>query len=292
MLLLLAVQAAAMVAPKPLRLLTFDLDDTLFPCGQVVQRANSALGIALSENGGDQAADIQGTIRQVRKQHAASGGDPVTYTELRYRAIAEILGNPRRNIVEKCFETWLDERQAAANELLFEGVVDAVSSVRRDFPECIIGAVTNARGDPRGMPRLASLFDFCVSGEDESVWPNRKPSPLIYEHALRVASTAESMGFDGMGTGADSFGVGLLRDAWVHVGDCLLNDVEASKRAGAQTVWFDGEAGELNSFSTASPEEEARRIEARAKALAAGYVDERIESIAALPHALEKLLLR
>ena len=42
--------AAGLMTP-PLRLLTFDLDDTLFPCGQVVQRANAVLSSRLRELG-------------------------------------------------------------------------------------------------------------------------------------------------------------------------------------------------------------------------------------------------
>ena len=152
--------------------------------------------------------------------------------------------------------------------------------MRASHPEVIIGAVTNARADPARMPRLAPLFDFCVSGEDAAVWPGNKPSPTIYEHALEVAASAA-----GGGASADT-----LRSAWVHVGDCLLNDVEASKRVGAQTLWLDAPADELSSFSTASAEEEARRVAARQAALEAGYVDERIERFEQLPSAVARVL--
>ena len=107
------------------------------------------------------------------------------------------------------------------------------------------------------------------------MWPDNKPSPRIYQHALRRA----------VGAG------GLLGDeAWVHVGDCLLNDAAASKRAGAATVWLDAPADPLASFSTASADEQARRQAARAEALADGAVDARIESMDALPGALQQLL--
>lgn len=270
---LLALSALAAALASPLRLLTFDLDDTLFPCGRVVQRANAVLGAQL-EALGAAAADIQGSIREVRTEHAAAGGGALTYSELRRRAIARILGGTARpEAVDRCFDAWLHERQAAADALLFEGAVETLSRVRADHPRCVVGAVTNGRGDPRGMPRLAGLFDFCVSGEDDDVWPERKPSVGIYEHALRRGGDAER-----------------LRASWVHVGDCLVNDVEASKRAGARTVWFDSPHDALASYSTASAEEEERRDAARAAALAAGLVDARIEALGALPEALERVL--
>ena len=68
-----------------------------------------------------------------------------------------------------------------------------LETVRKQYLHCVIGAVTNGRGDPRGMPSLATLFDFCVSGEDEDVWPERKPSPEIYEHAFCRALSSSSL---------------------------------------------------------------------------------------------------
>ena len=273
-----------------LRLLTFDLDDTLFPCGRVVQKANAVLNERLQELGANPPDNFQDAIREVRRAHADAGGGALTYSELRCRAIAKLLMEssssiPQPSVVDSCFDAWLDARQQEADNMLFEGVVDSLETVRKQYPHCVIGAVTNGRGDPRGMPSLATLFDFCVSGEDEDVWPERKPSPEIYEHALRRALSSSSLS-----AGADASESELLRTSWVHVGDCLVNDVEASKRAGASTIWLDAPSDPLNTFSTASPEEEERRRAARAEALAAGYVDVRIDSMRALPDALEQLL--
>ena len=295
MMLLLAsspLVAAAMVTMSvaPMRLLTFDLDDTLFPCGRVVQRANAALSSRLEALGATSVPDnFQDAIREVRQAHAAADGEPLTYSELRCRAIAELLGTSSSPaLVDKCFDTWLDARQAEADAMLFDGVVEALTSVRQQHPQCIVGAVTNGRGDPREMRRLEGLFDFCVSGEDADVWPERKPSPAIYEHALRRAASSSR----GVPFAEPLSDVALLRQAWVHVGDCLVNDVEASKRAGASTVWFDVPHDPLATFSTASPEEEERRRAARAKALAAGLVDCRIEAMSVLPSELARLLRR
>jgi FMN phosphatase YigB (HAD superfamily) len=275
--------------PPQLQLLTFDLDDTLFPCGRVVQRANAKLSSRLRELGAAPPDNFQDAIREVRRAHAAADGEPLTYSELRCRAIADLLGSASSPaLIEECFDTWLDARQAEADALLFDHVVEALTAVRQQHPQCIVGAVTNGRGDPRGMPRLEGLFDFCVSGEDADVWPDRKPSPEIYEHALRRASS--SSGGGAIPAASPQSDVSQLRSSWVHVGDCLVNDVEASKRAGATTIWYDVPHDPLATFSTASPEEEERRRVARAKALEAGYVDCRIEAMSALPSELDRLV--
>lgn len=153
-----------------MRLLTLDLDDTIFPCGAVVARANALLARRLKQAGCVGEMDgpaIQEQIRSVRK----AAPSPLTYSELRRRAIAALLddrdplsnGNAAASS-EELFDAWLDERQAAANELLFPGTVDVLRAVRETHPEAVIGAVTNGRGDPRTMNRLAGIFDFCVSG--------------------------------------------------------------------------------------------------------------------------------
>ena len=273
----------------PLRLLTFDLDDTLFPCGPVVMRANAALVDSLEAAGapGLDAAAIQGRIKQVR---ALAAPMQLTYTDLRKRAIESLLAEangqaPSTSTVGACFDAWLDERQRAADALLNPGAVDALRDIRAAHPEALIGAVTNGRGEARQMPSLAPYFDFDLSGEEDGVFPERKPSPQIYDHALRRACSVGGRGGD-----AD---VETLRKSWVHVGDSLVNDVEASSAAGAQTVWLRLPAMEefdVASFSTVDPEEAARRKDAAEKALRSGCVGRTIEGIHELPTALDELL--
>jgi putative hydrolase of the HAD superfamily len=72
---------------------------------------------------------------------------------------------------------------------------------------------------------LAPLFDFCVSGEDDDVFPNQKPHAGIYQATLRR--------YEELFPHHDDDHV------WVHVGDCLANDVGASAACGALAVWMD-----------------------------------------------------
>ena len=78
----------------------------------------------------------------------------------------------------------------------------------------------------------------------------------------------------------------------MHVGDCLVNDVDASKTVGASTVWLSLPDAQLGtaSFSTASAEEAARRAAKAEAVMRAGRVDARIEAIAQLPGAIEQLM--
>ena len=282
----------------PLRLLTFDLDDTLFPCAPVVARANAALVEALADRGivGLDGKAIQARMKEVRVQV----GRPVTYTQLRKLGIASLITEQRLKEsgsvefytpdADACFDVWLDERQAAANELLYPGVVDALDVIREAHPQALIGAITNGRGDPREMPAISSFFDFYLSGEEDGIFPDNKPAARFYEEtlqrALECGRTQKSAGARGAGN------LEALQSSWVHVGDSLVKDCEAARAVGAETVWLSQPAEELNeaSYSTVSPEEAARRAAAAEAALKSGCVGRRIEAIAELPVALNELL--
>lgn len=288
----------ALCMPPPsscFRLITLDLDDTLWPTAPVVAAANAALCSAISARHGVDAtpAHVQAAMKRLRPQLEERDGRPATYTQLRASAIADLLGS-RPGIeasaaAEKLFEVWLLARHTAAEELLFEGAASALASVRGSFPGAVIAAVTNGRGDPLQMASIARYFDLTVSGEDESVHPGRKPSPIIYRAALTRA-----------GFGPDSV------DGWAHVGDDLLNDMMAAKALGARTVLLDpgrvdaggggvrGRASEAaaaaadaveSSYTTLDSSEREARNALRA-AVPASAVDARIASIADLPQAL------
>ena len=261
-----------------LRLLTFDLDDTLFPCGPVVARANAELVNAFVSRGvsGD-AVSAKGIQDQIRVERQRSPV-PQTYSAMRELAIVSLLRDhghgqgASTELAKELFDVWLQARHRAADELLFPGVKDALARCRQRVPDAVFGAITNGRGDPAYMPSVAEFFDFTVSGEDAGVFPARKPEAGIYKAALGLA--------------------GVAAPYWAHVGDCLVNDVAASKALGARTVWLDLEVeqGEAAfTFSTASPQEQAER-RARAEA-AAGDVDVRISAIRDLPDALDELVL-
>lgn len=271
-----------LLALASLRLITFDLDDTLWPTGPVVRAANAALADAA---GADQ-DDLQARLKAARSDTT----QPPSYSEARILAVQSWLserdGSPApRAEAEALFELWLAERHAAAERLLFDGAAEAVADVRRSHPDALLAAVTNGRGDPLAMPSLKSLFDFTVSAEDDGIYPERKPAAAPFLAALRKAG---------------------IRDAkpavWAHVGDDIVNDVQAAKDVGAWAVWLDaqglvgGASGEVPAsapddaaaashwYSTMSDEE---RVARRAKAREAiGAADVTIRHIGELPAAL------
>ncbi|KAJ1455681.1 HAD-like domain-containing protein [Pelagophyceae sp. CCMP2097] len=312
---LLPCAAGLAPAPSVLRLLSLDLDDTLWPTRAVVDDANSALAVALASADcapeACTAAAVQARIKQVRVAANAGGGaDTLTYSALRTRAIKTILAertpsakasasldrHPQR--ASRLFELWLDARQASAEARLFDDATAALVASRAAHPSLVLAAVTNGRGDPRAIPSLAHLFDVVVSGEDADVWPHRKPARQIFDVARRKASIfAVARMRAQLEDNCDMLDVGVASQGfydWVHVGDDLVNDVEAAKRAGAATIWFapagDDDGGA--SFSTAGAAEQARRDARTAAVDVDACVDARITTLAELPDAIERALAR
>jgi putative hydrolase of the HAD superfamily len=162
--------------------------------------------------------------------------------------------------VHHVYQEWEKERHASAERYIYPDAIRMLQHLKICFPNIVIGAITNGRGNPLLMTNtLAKYFDFCVSGEDDSVFPHRKPHPIIYQVALqrcheilqyRTSSMEETD----------------VSSSWVHVGDDLCNDIAASTACGAKAVWcdLDPEYGQTSSkrlqgidasWSTASREE-------------------------------------
>ena len=294
----LASSSSGTSSGKRLGLLSFDLDDTLFCTSTVVEDANRVMlkrmaefirdkkNLAVNEDTGVQ--EFQAATKTIRQGLS----QPITYTDLRKRAIHHELERltgqtPDQKIVDECFDAWLDERNASAGRNLLPHTLTGLKGIRDRFPEACVGAITNGRGDPLQIEPLREFFEFCVSGEDDGVFPARKPNPGIYEKAIAVYKQAYTYHRD------DSH-------VWIHVGDCLANDVGASAALGAVAVWYapdDNDTefvaaqlspGKQPFYSTASQEDLQER--ARLAEEAQKKVSVRIESLKELPAAIERVL--
>lgn len=220
---------------RTLGFLSFDLDDTLFPTSQVVNDANHRM-IQHMREGGFSGATITAFLDATRSIRQ-SLDRPITYTNLRKQAIEmELkrlagfdLAAPAADLpelVEMCYQVWETERHAAAERHLLNDAISTLECIRQQYPSACIAAITNGKGNPLLMPNtLAPYFDFCVSGEDDNVFPNRKPHAGIYHVALEKYRTLYPHHDENS-------------HVWCHVGDCLANDVGASAECGAYAVWL------------------------------------------------------
>jgi FMN phosphatase YigB (HAD superfamily) len=282
----------AIILPTPastarLALLTFDLDDTLFPVKNVVQDANLAMEKALVHAGFADASSSRITqhIKTVRKKQKKI----LTYSALRKIAIKaeiELLARGRSYdtaLIDQVFNVWLQARHNSAETHLFPGAVNVLNQIKSNYSNLCIGAITNGKGNPLCMQNsLAPIFQFCVSGEDANVHPQRKPHRGIFKVALSEYDMRYPYPISD-------------KEIWVHVGDCVANDVGGSAKMGAYTVLvqIDTLKSEVTTnlpFSTASLQESNNRKKLAKKSIS--MIDEKITDLSQLPHALNSILVK
>lgn len=193
------------IKKKTLKLLTFDLDDTLYPIAPVLNEANKAFASAMIKYGfgGISPNDIVEASKEIRKEMARKK-IVLSHTQVREVAIRREMENVifkqklkqtadtwatqvsslspvivnhakkwasravSESVVEAVLNAWEMERHHAAERNLYYECVDVFEQIRKDNPDAIIGAVTDGKANPLFMTfTLAKYFDFCISWEDD-----------------------------------------------------------------------------------------------------------------------------
>ena len=234
---------------RPIEVITFDLDDTLWPTTPVVMAANEAFVEFCQARipGFPDCAGVNEYMKAVRLERieAAERANerhfPLSFASLRiaggFRAAIDA-GFPEADaigVVARGYHiAWIPARGAAAQAHLFPGVAEALAALRANHPNALIGSVTNGLGSAEGAG-LGAFFDFEVSADaslDEEVGLHgddaRKPGLFPYEAATKKMARIQKKE-DG------AFEISHPR-AWVHVGDDVVNDCAFAKTFGARAV--------------------------------------------------------
>eukprot|EP00816_Leptocylindrus_hargravesii_P001679 CAMPEP_0196804802 /NCGR_PEP_ID=MMETSP1362-20130617/4477_1 /TAXON_ID=163516 /ORGANISM="Leptocylindrus danicus, Strain CCMP1856" /LENGTH=448 /DNA_ID=CAMNT_0042177315 /DNA_START=176 /DNA_END=1522 /DNA_ORIENTATION=+ len=248
------------ILKSEVKVVTFDLDNTLWKTGAVIKHANDVLQDHLDSCGLAQPRQVKDVMKELFSVNQmrycpelatnpeGAKIEPVMLTQLRKDSIFDVCvkdngftDEEAEMFSQKAFQVWTDARHAAIPAHLAESVVECLSTIRgiqtsSGLP-IIIGAITNGNSDPRNVPMLRDYFDFCVNSEDVGV---SKPDPKVYKAAVEEAS--------GMPAVRDIFAQMKIYDSfedfsnllgpwWVHVGDDFLKDVVAAKELMMRTVW-------------------------------------------------------
>ena len=232
---------------RPIEVITFDLDDTLWPTTPVVMAANEAF-VEFCQARIPGFPDCAGvneymkTVRLERIEAAERANErhfPLSFASLRiaggFRAAIDA-GFPEADaigVVARGYHiAWIPARGAAAQAHLFPGVAEALAALRANHPNALIGSVTNGLGSAEGAG-LGAFFDFEVSADaslDEEVGLHgddaRKPGLFPYEAATKKMARIKKQ---------KAFEISHPR-AWVHVGDDVVNDCAFAKTFGARAV--------------------------------------------------------
>ncbi|KPV40669.1 hypothetical protein AN478_05790 [Thiohalorhabdus denitrificans] len=197
---------------QPQRALTFDLDETLWPCEDVIARAEGAVYRWLATHCPRITAEYgQEEMRAIRLEMAERHPDlAADMTALRVASLrwhAERAGYAP-GVAEAAMEVFLAERNRVTP---FEEVPGILERLGARFP---LVALTNGNAHVPHTP-LAGMFDLVLSAGDVGA---PKPHPAMFRAACGE--------------------LGLPATALVHMGDDPVRDVQAARDLGARTVWI------------------------------------------------------
>jgi putative hydrolase of the HAD superfamily len=202
------------------RVISLDLDDTLWPVAPVIAAAEIALLSWLrvhhprAVHGHD--VDSMRTLRSGVAERFPEQRHDMTF--LRRRALAEQFaaagypGPPAGMPVDEALEIFLSERNRVE---LYEDVRPALIRLRSKYR---LFALSNGNAD-LGRCGIADLFDGHITASAAGA---AKPDARIFAHLLRIA-------------GVEPIEV-------LHIGDDPLADVIGATQAGMQAVWLNREA--------------------------------------------------
>lgn len=206
-----------------IKLVTFDLDDTLWSVTPVVHRANQLLwqwlereapryvehfslsdlaeGSALRRSLLERFPEIAHSMTEIRIRLIEEGMRQVGYSEAEAASLAAA-----------SFDHFHQHRHAVTP---YEEVIEMLSKLKsRGY---LVGALSNGNADIQRTP-LAPWFDFQYNADSVGT---AKPHPLMFEKALQHA--------------------GVTPAETVHIGDHPINDIRAARDLGIHTLWVNPE---------------------------------------------------
>lgn len=201
-----------------IRVIGFDLDDTLWAVKPVIIAAEKKLQAHLAETVPSFSMDVE-TMRTHRE--AVMREDPNLrhqLTEMRRRVIERALmaSSLARADAERVSVDAMEVFLAARNDItFFTGVEEGLAELHGHYE---MGALTNGNADIRRVG-LHRYFTFAFSAEEVGA---PKPEPHLFEAALAH--------------------LGVRPEEMAYVGDDPALDVDAANRLGLTSVWMKNEA--------------------------------------------------
>jgi FMN hydrolase / 5-amino-6-(5-phospho-D-ribitylamino)uracil phosphatase len=236
------------------RVITFDLDDTIWKTGSTIASANEVLAAHLTSLGIEQPKRVEVVMGELfradKKRYAPVQGEdaksPVLLTLLRKDAIAYVATefnhlplSDAMPLADEAFEVWKKARHDAIPSHLAQSVRDCLEALARlqtaDGNQVLIGAITDGNSDPALVSEIGSFFDFCINAEQVGV---SKPHPDVYIRAVQhVKERWQQLGIT---TNLDELIDPLTWTVgpwWVHIGDDFVKDVVAAKDFRMRSIW-------------------------------------------------------
>jgi len=195
----------------PVRLITIDLDDTVWPCAPVIQAAEAALYAWLAEQAPRLTAHFDADGLRAHRRALTLARPEVAHdlTAVRRLSLAALLAELDYDpaLADAAVELFRRHRN------LVEPYADVAPVLARLRPRHRLVAVTNGNAEVQETP-LRDAFHRTITAAEAGA---AKPEPAVFELAMRWAGA----------TPAET----------LHLGDDPLRDIDAARRAGIGAVW-------------------------------------------------------
>ena len=197
-----------------IRLVTFDLDNTLWSVDGVIRLAESKTGEWLAERAPEYAGLMPEQRQDIRARVLKANPDVIhdisLLRELVVRESLAVCGYTAAEAAELAagaFAEFLDWRHRVE---FFNGALEVLDELSSTYT---LAALTNGNADYRrlGLARFFS-FGYCAADVGAS-----KPHTAMFERAIAHADVAAGEA--------------------VHVGDHVVDDVQGATAAGMATIW-------------------------------------------------------
>ncbi|AIZ34696.1 HAD family hydrolase [Pseudomonas sp. K1(2024)] len=218
-----------------IKLITFDLDDTLWDTAPVIASAEILLRDWLAANAprlGSVPVEHLFAIRErlVQAEPALKHRISALRRRVLFNALAEVgyAQEQAQALADEAFEVFLQARHQVE---VFPEVEPVLEILRQHY---VLGVVTNGNADVRRLG-ISDYFRFALCAEDLGVG---KPDPAPFLEALKRG--------------------GVEAAAAVHIGDHPGDDISGAQRAGLRAVWFNPQGKDWT--GERAPDAEVRQL--------------------------------
>ncbi len=202
------------VATGGIRLVTFDLDNTLWSVDGVIRRAESEMRAWLKPRVPEFGSLHASTLGEIRRSVMAADPDIVhDLSRLRVRILWDAIehcgygAETARELAQGAFDTFLDWRHRVT---YFDDALETLAALHGRYT---LAALTNGNADFERLG-LGHLFSFGYSAADVGA---SKPHPEMFQRALAHADVEPTEA--------------------VHIGDHPVDDIEGARSVGMYTIW-------------------------------------------------------
>jgi putative hydrolase of the HAD superfamily len=200
-----------MYPTRPIRLITIDLDDTVWPCAPVIREAEDALYAWLCARAPRLTAvhdhlSLREHRRVLMERHPEIAHD---VTAVRLQSLRALLleFDYAPALAGDAMAVFQQQRNRV------QPYADTAAALARLRARCRLVSITNGNAEVQSTP-LRDAFDRSVTAAEAGA---AKPDPAMFRLAMDWAGAAP--------------------EETLHIGDDPHRDVEAARRAGLRSIW-------------------------------------------------------